>query len=92
MKQTAVEWLCEMQKAQLGMLFESDIEQAKEMEKQQRGHSEEEVLNIIDNFCETFKVDLILRKDFNEWFEQFKNKKDMRNQETIWESEKEIIS
>jgi len=49
-------------------------EQAKEMEKQQRGHSEEEVLNIIDNFCETFKVDLILRKDFNEWFEQFKKK------------------
>lgn len=35
MKQTAVEWLCEMQKAQLGMLFESDIEKAKEMEKQQ---------------------------------------------------------
>ena len=37
-------------------------------------YSEEEVLNIIDNFCETFKVDLILREDFNQWFEQFKNK------------------
>lgn len=93
---TAVEWMVEkLFKPMDNPPIEnvSDIiEQAKEMEKQQRGHSEEEVLNIIDNFCETFKVDLILRKDFNEWFEQFKNKKDMRNQETIWESEKEIIS
>lgn len=37
-------------------------------------YSEEEVLNIIDNFCETFKVDLILREDFNQWFNKFKNK------------------
>ena len=42
--------------------------------KQVKMYSEEEVLNIIDNFCETFKVDLILREDFNQWFEQFKNK------------------
>ena len=35
MAQTAVEWLIDIQKAQMGMLFESDIEKAKEMEKQQ---------------------------------------------------------
>ena len=35
MAQTAVEWLIETQKAQMGMLFESDIEKAKQMEKQQ---------------------------------------------------------
>jgi hypothetical protein len=35
MKQTAVEWLIETQNSQMGMLFECDIKQAKEMEKQQ---------------------------------------------------------
>lgn len=35
MAQTAVEWLIDIQKAQMGMLFESDIEKAKQMEKQQ---------------------------------------------------------
>ena len=35
MAQTAIEWLIETQKAQMGMLFESDIEKAKQMEKQQ---------------------------------------------------------
>ena len=42
-------------------------------QEQEISYSEEEVLNIIDNFCETFKVDLILREDFNQWFDQFKN-------------------
>jgi hypothetical protein len=42
--------------------------------QQERSYSEEEVLNIIDNYKETFKVDLILREDFNQWFEQFKKK------------------
>lgn len=42
MAKTAVEWLIDIQKAQMGMLFESDIEKAKEMEKQQitDGYSE----------------------------------------------------
>lgn len=35
MEKTAVEWLIDIQKAQMGMLFESDIEKAKEMEKEQ---------------------------------------------------------
>ena len=42
-------------------------------QEQVKMYSEEEVLNIIDNFCETFKVDLILREDFNQWFNKFKN-------------------
>jgi hypothetical protein len=44
MKQTAVEWLCEQYH------LKQDIEivkQAKEMEKQQQGYSEEEVKNIM---------------------------------------------
>lgn len=32
MAQTAIEWLIETQKAQMGMLFESDIEKAKQKE------------------------------------------------------------
>jgi hypothetical protein len=78
---TAVEWL----KPQIELMLmngyksypnelEEVFEIAKEMEKQEQGYSEEEVLNIIDNYNETFKVDLILREDFNQWFEQFKNK------------------
>lgn len=39
MAQTAVEWLIEIQKSQSGMLFESDIEKAKELEKQQRAEA-----------------------------------------------------
>ncbi len=83
MEQTPVEWLesCLTEqhpngsfvwntRADLDALFK----QAKEMEKQQQGYSEEEVLNIIDNYNETFKVALILREDFNQWFEQFKKK------------------
>ena len=82
MKQTAVEWLEQeifrkykftLQQLNCQALEES-IQQAKEMEKQQQGYSVEEVLNIIDNYNETFKVDLILREDFNQWFEQFKKK------------------
>ena len=79
MEQTAVE---KLELSLLGIIsFDSEelrerykeaIKQAKEMEKQQQGYSKEVVLNIIDNYNETFKVDLILREDFNQWFEQFK--------------------
>jgi hypothetical protein len=43
-------------------------EQAKEMEKEQQGYSEEEVLEFLIN-CPTNT-----EKDTIEWFEQFKNK------------------
>lgn len=90
MKQTAVEFLVEQIKSKADNLPTNTKEnrmakgiyvdclimarQAKENEEQQQVYNEEEVLNIIDNFCETFKVDLILREDFNQWFEQFKSK------------------
>jgi predicted sugar kinase len=75
---TAVEFLVEKLKSQGLLIGEPNnlvaVRQAKKMEIEQQGYSEEEVLNIIDNYNETFKVDLILREDFNQWFEQFKNK------------------
>jgi hypothetical protein len=50
MKQTAVEWLEEQMK--LDELFNADyfINQAKEMEKEQKGYTQEEVIEIISNF------------------------------------------
>ena len=75
---TAVEFLVEKLKSQGLLIGEPNnlvaVREAKEMKIKQQGYSEEEVLNIIDNYNETFKVDLILREDFNQWFEQFKNK------------------
>jgi hypothetical protein len=71
MKQTAVEWLIGQIKG-----YESDCEifqQAKEMEKQQKGYSEEEVIDIA-------KQAFVLGKDFGligtfkEWFDSIKNK------------------
>ena len=79
MKQTAVEWLYERLERMIPRtaLYNIDkkeyFEQAKEMEKQQKGYNEEEVLDIA-------KQAFVLGKDFgligtfNEWFEQFKNK------------------
>jgi hypothetical protein len=54
MKQTAVEWLVE----ELKGVYESDylnklIEQAKAMEKEQRGYSEEDVIKIVEKSRET---------------------------------------
>jgi hypothetical protein len=50
MKQTAVEWLVEQMK--LDGLFNADyfINQAKEIEKEQKGYTQEEVIEIISNF------------------------------------------
>ena len=78
MKQTAVEWLANefYEKLEVkgdGALFNDLVDQAKEMEKQQQGYSEEEVIDIA-------KQAFVLGKDFgligtfNEWFEQFKKK------------------
>ena len=50
MKQTGVEWLVEQMK--LDELFNADyfINQAKEIEKEQKGYTQEEVIEIISNF------------------------------------------
>ena len=78
MKQTAVEWL--YKNLLENPISNQDVEyneavfhNAKEMEKQQQGYSEEEVIDIA-------KQAFVLGKDFgligtfNEWFEQFKKK------------------
>ena len=81
MKQTAVEWLCEQYH------LKQDIEivkQAKEMEKQQQGYSEEEVIKLLQKAL-THKDDgeigslvtaqgEIRTANFFSWFNKFKNK------------------
>jgi galactose-1-phosphate uridylyltransferase len=81
MKQTAVEWLEEQLNKNNEILFISDdlLEQAKEMEKEQKGYSEEEVLeqlNILMSLPSS-TLDKFTDKNGNitlKWFEQFKNK------------------
>ena len=68
MKQTAVEWLREKLWREFNFSFSDNIfNQAKEMEKQQQGYSEEEVLQLIDDFSGNVR-------QAKEWFEQFKKK------------------
>ena len=75
MKQTAVEWLAEnidnlipYVNDESAKKFNELVEQAKEMEKQQQGYSEEEVIEILLN-CRGENPRYI-----EEWFEQFKKK------------------
>ena len=70
---TAVEWLCEQYH------LKQDIEivkQAKEMEKQQQGYSEEDVLKLWNWLNDGFIIrkSLPTREELIGWFEQFKNK------------------
>jgi hypothetical protein len=81
MKQTAVEWLvneikvarklCDDSSMEMDIWHTLDVliakeEQAKEMEKQQQGYSEEEVLEMLNYFGNEEYI--------KQWFEQFKNK------------------
>ena len=72
MKQTAVEWLEQLLFNKQGKFTKGDIEQAKEIEKQQQGYSEEEVIKILYQF----HYDLV-NSNFDtkeEWFKQLKKK------------------
>ena len=77
MKQTAVEWLANefYEKLEVkgdGALFNDLVDQAKEIEKQQQGYSEEEVIKILYQF----HYDLV-NSNFDtkeEWFKQLKKK------------------
>lgn len=81
MKQSAVEWLYEKIKSNIdaedgsmnmNWLHDDTFQQAKEMEKQQQGYSEEEVLDILrEHTAEIFKGSKLT---LTEWFEQFKKK------------------
>ena len=85
MKQTAVEWLYETLWKQTDFSLPNNIlEQAKEMEKQQQGYSEEEVIELLQKAL-THKDDgeigslvtaqgEIRPANFFSWFERFKNK------------------
>jgi len=86
MKQTAVEWFVEQLNIN-GTVIPMAIEyKAKEMEKQQQGYSEEEVIEIIKLSCEEgmliqrtindkVKIPYMRIKDFTiRMFEQYKKK------------------
>jgi hypothetical protein len=83
MKQTAVEWLkdCLTEQYPNGKFVwntRADIEglfkQAKRMEKQQQGYSEEDVKNAFLDGWQLRDGDLPFPKAKKEWFEQFKKK------------------
>ena len=75
MKQTAVEFLVS-HLIEYGFdlsLHKIEIEQAKEIEKQQQGYSEEEVKKLIKDFLFERGIGKEVQ-NVNEWFEQNKNK------------------
>jgi hypothetical protein len=72
MKQTAVEWLYETLWKQTDFSLPSNIlEQAKEMEKEQQGYSEEDMLK---SFIAGIKCESNNGKNFEQFIKQFKNK------------------
>ena len=78
---TAVEWFMDKLDDELELynsqwlIMEQYFDQAKEMEKQQKGYSEEEVDRILRNFRTDFlPIGQVNDLVFNEWFEQFKKK------------------
>ena len=72
MKQTAVEWLEQLLFNKQGKFTKGDIEQAKEMEKQQQAYSDEDMIEF-GKFI--FKNTLLVNiKGVDGIFEQFKNK------------------
>ena len=78
MEQSAVEWLEEQYQKQITFLHREDFEQAKDMERQQQGYSEEQLFKIINDFCfdwnYNYKGELSQKEYLIVWFEKFKNK------------------
>lgn len=82
MEQSAVEWL-EEKLIEAGLQFTKgealEIEQAKEMENEQKGYSKKEVLKILENYHREFNLDTFAYSNtcsftVKEWFEKSKNK------------------
>ena len=76
MKQTAVEWLANefYEKLEVkgdGALFNDLVDQAKEMEKQQQGYSEEDMLK---SFMAGIKCESNNGKNFEQFIKRFKKK------------------
>jgi len=82
MEQSAVEYLIENLIFFYSKNWDAIVDQAKEIEKQQKGYSEEEVENIIQKLMDdVHRGDICYGDnviDFKlsprQWFEQFKNK------------------
>jgi hypothetical protein len=88
MKKTAVEWLVYVVQSNIAPNYipKEIVDQAKEMEKQQQGYSEQEVIEIIKLSCEEgmliqrtindkVKIPYMRIKDFTiRMFEQYKKK------------------
>jgi hypothetical protein len=71
MKQTAVEWLFQeldnYYQMEGNVIKKEILKQAKEMEKEQQGYSEEDIKN-------AFFPKFTYNKAKNKWFNEFKNK------------------
>jgi len=80
MKETAVEWLCnqiytiQVELESGNTKLKNKIDQAKEMEKQQQGYSEEEVIKFGQWLSEFNNLDNESEYVIKELLEQFKNK------------------
>lgn len=76
MKQSAVEWYAKQMQLKEQFTqeeFNEITNQAKEMEKKQKGYSEEEVEDIAKDAYAMGRKGILIGV-FNKWFEQFKNK------------------
>lgn len=78
MEQSAVEWLHEQFTQTKRMDFENMLEQAKEIEKQQKGYSEAEAFKMINDFCfdwnYNYKGELSQKEYLIEWFKKLEKK------------------
>ncbi len=77
MEQTAVEFLVELLNNlndDFNLAFKDEIEQAKEMEKQQQGYSEEDIKHAFFSGCYSERKIKPRIKCYEEFIEQFKNK------------------
>jgi hypothetical protein len=80
MKETAVEWLCnqiytiQVELEAGNTKLKNKIDQAKEMEKQQQGYSEEEVIKFGQWLSEFNNLDNESEYVIKELLERFKNK------------------
>jgi hypothetical protein len=89
MKQIAVEWLIN-QLGKSGFDFSShqgNIQQAKEIEKQQQGYSEEEMLKMLHKFgfdyTYNYKGEKTIYEWIPEWFEEYKRLEQLNKQDMI---------
>jgi hypothetical protein len=77
MKQTPVEWLVEQLSnydSKMVELFKNEIKQAKEMESQQKGYSDEDLKQAFFSGCQSERQFKTRIKCWEEFIEHFKNK------------------